>query len=410
MSTMPKGPEDTRTEAERLASEFYLFDADLANPWETFETLRRECPVAHSDRFEGYWILSKHEDVRKALASPKNFSTEQTTVPDTNDPLGKLIPLEYDPPEHKRYRSDLNAFFSPAAIADKEEGIREHCRELFGKIVAKGGGDLVEEFCVPYPAMIWLLAVGAPVEDLDQMLEWKYQMLHVGLSGNDEEKAHVDNVVRPAVGAYWGGLLEQREAEENPPNDILTALTKAKVGDRPYTRNEQERAMSLLMTAGLDTVTSTLSMSFWYLATHPEARSELAANPELAPTAVEEFLRFFAPVTTYRRCKAPTEIRGTQIEPGEVVLMSLPSASRDEEVFEGSESVDFSRTPNRHLAFGAGPHRCLGSHLARLELQIVVEELGKLMPEFELAPGFEAPFHWGQVYGIDELQVVIPGA
>jgi cytochrome P450 len=409
MSTTPNTSSAAEAARER-ARTFYLFDPEMDEPYSAFDAFREHCPVAHSEPEGGYWILSKHQDIQKALANPKIFSTEQTTLPKFNDPLGKLIPLDYDPPEHRLYRHSLNGFFSASAVAEKEPQIRSFCRERLRAIVAESGADLVQAFCVPYPAAVFLLIFGAPVDDLEQMLEWKHQMLHEGLSGDPEKMAYVDNEIRPRVGEYWGALIEQRERDPDPPPDVLTGLTHAKVGDRPYTRNEQMRALSLLMTAGLDTVTSTLSMALWYLATHPAMRQKLAADESLVPSAVEEMLRYFAPVSTYRKCKADVEVRGTRIRAGDVVLMSLPSASRDEETFANAAEVDLERHPNRHLAFGAGPHRCLGSHLARLQLNVAFEELRLIMPEFELAPDAEVKWHWGQIYGIDRLDVVVPAA
>lgn len=398
-------------DAAARAGRFRLYDPHIKDAYAELATFRQHCPVAHSDQHGGHYIFTKFDDVETAMTDFEHFSSVQTTVPPFEDPAGSQIPLQFDPPEHTLYRQSISSVFSPAYIRRSEPRTKALAISLLQSIVERGGGDLVKGFCTPLPVSTFLLILGAPVEDAGQLMAWKNQILHEGFSGDLKLRNHVDKQVRPLIAEYFEGLLVERGQAADPPDDVLTTVARGRYGDRPLTLNEQVRIVMLLQTAGADTITNTLSMSLYYLATHPAALRQLRDQPELIPAAVEEFLRYASTVTTARLCIAETSVRGVPIKAGESVLLSTPSAGRDEDMYPDAAEVRFDRgTRLKHLAFGAGPHRCIGAHMARMEIRVGLEALVEIMPEFTLRPGFEPPWFWGVNFGVHELQISVGSA
>jgi cytochrome P450 len=393
-------------DAADRAGRFRLYDPHIKDAYAELAAFRQHCPVAHSDQHGGHYIFTKFDDVEVGLTDFKHFSSVQTTVPPFEDPAGSQIPLQFDPPEHTLYRQSISSVFSPAYIRRHEPQTKTLAVSLLKHIVERDGGDLVKGFCTPLPVSTFLLILGAPVEDAEHLMAWKNQILHEGFSGDKERRNYVDTQVRPLIAEYFEGLLIERGQQADPPDDVLTTVARGRYGDRPLTLNEQVRMVMLLSTAGADTITNTLSMSLYYLATHPAALRQLRNQPELIPAAVEEFLRYASTVTTARLCVADTSVRGVRIKEGEAVLLSTPSAGRDEDMYPDAEEVRFDRgTRLKHLAFGAGPHRCIGAHMARMEIRVALEALVEIMPEFTLKPGFTPRWFWGVNFGIHELQI-----
>jgi cytochrome P450 len=393
-------------DAADRAARFRLYDPRIKDAYAELAAFRQHCPVAHSDEHGGHYIFTKFDDIETAMTDFEHFSSVQTTVPPFADPAGSQIPLQFDPPEHTLYRQSISAVFSPAYIRRSEPRTKALAVSLLENIVERGGGDLVKGFCTPLPISTFMLILGAPVEDTKQMMAWKNQILHEGFSGDQKLRNHVDTQVRPLIAAYFEDLLVERAQQADPPDDVLTTVARGRYGDRPLTLNEQVRMVMLLSTAGADTISNTLSMSFHYLATHPAALRQLRDRPELIPAAVEEFLRYASTVTTARLCIADTSVRGACIKAGDPVLLSTPSAGRDEDMYPDAGEVRFDRgTKLKHLAFGAGPHRCIGAHMARMEIRVGLEALIEIMPEFTLDPAFEPSWFWGVNFGIHELQI-----
>ena len=402
----PGSSPEVDPEIAEIAARFHVFDQEM-DPFATLEKLRTGCPVAHSEMVGGHWVLTRHADMERVLQDPKTFSSAQgNSVPPAFDPIGTWIPLHFDPPEHGQYRHDINSYFLPKKMAAREEELRGLARKYLEPIVAVGGADLVEKLCVPYPSEAFLLMLGAPVEDAERLLYWK-NMNMLGMSGDPEAEKFVNEQIRPEYMAYFDALLQQRATSDDPPDDILTGLTRAHVGDRPYTRGEMLRVCTTMMIAGLDTVTAALGWSLHFLATHPDHRRQLLDDPDLIPSAVEELNRYFSTVSVARRATRDVDLGGAAIRKDDWLLCVLPSAGRDDGEFPGAGVVDFARTPNRHLAFGFGPHRCLGIHLARIEMRVLLEEMMRLMPHFRITPGADARTYNGIVLGVASLPVEI---
>jgi cytochrome P450 len=345
--------------------------------------------------------------MQKAMSNQKNFSTEQITIPKIEDPAGPLMPIGYGPPEHAFYRRALNEPFSADVAMEREGPLREQMRRLLTEFVAADGGDFHAAVSIPYSTQAFLDFAGVPADDLPQLLEWTERVI-TGRTASTEELARVNAEVWPALGAYWSKALQERAAEPDPPADLLTAVSHAKYRDRPLTLDEQTRAMTFITPAALDTVGTTLSKSAYHLATHADDLRRLVADRELVPSAVEELLRFYPTSSGARVCKRDTEVRGVEIHEGEPVWLATETANRDPDVFDSPDVVDFTREPNPHLTFGAGPHRCLGLHVARVWLRIALEEIVTAMPEFSLeGDDYEPGFHYGNVAGVDHLRLVV---
>jgi len=303
------------------------------------------------------------------------------------------------------YRKDLNIMFSPPKVKEKADAIAECARSYLEPIVRRGRGELVSELTTPFPCVTFLLMLGAPLDDLPMLIDAKNTMLAAVL--DPEARGRLTDEVFPALFAYFNAQLDLRERASDPDDDVLTALNRAMFGDRRFTRDEMIRVCAFLTLAGLDTVTSTLSKILRFLAENPGHRCELAADPTLIPAAVEEFLRYFSIVTISRAVDKDVVLGDVELHPGDRIELFTPSAGRDPEAYENADSVDFHRPRVMHLAFGSGIHRCLGSHLARLELQLGLEAIVEMMPDFHLDPQRPPREHLGEVLGVDELHVIV---
>jgi cytochrome P450 len=389
-----------------LAREFDLFDGSAGEGiYDLYQELSQQCPVAHSAKAGGFWLVTGYDEAISCLKMADVFSSASgNAIPSVE---GRAwLPAYVDAPMHMKYRQDLNVLFSPQRVRPSEPDVRERARHYVKRIADNGHAELMKELCGPFPCSTFLIHLGAPVEDTEMLVHWKDTL--IGAIDDDALRQELVEDVLPAMNRYFDALLSQRQADPNPPQDVLTGLANARVGDRSYTREEMLRVCGFFVIAGLDTVTSVLSRVLWYLATHPDHLAELVADRSLIPEAVEEFLRYFAAVSTGRRVTRDIEFGGQQLAEGDWVMVSTVAASRDVGAFDNAMEVDFHRKSNKHLGFGAGPHRCLGSHLARMELKVALEAIVDLMPRFSLDPDRPPRFSLcTPVYGMEELHIVV---
>ena len=401
--TEPRGAAD---EAD-LARHFNLYDTTLdADPWPTLRQLQSKCPVAFSQEAGGYWAVTSYEGVREVLAQPDRFSSRWTAVPAPENPM-TLIPLTLDPPEHTKYRQFFTPLFSPGRMRTFEPAAVELARTHAEAFVQAGGGDFVEAFAVPFPGLMFLRTFGLPEQDFAQLSAWKEVFLRELVSDNEELRAHAANEVLPRIIGYFSGLIADRRAMADPPDDILTPIVRMEVEGRPLTDDEIANVLILFMTAGLDTVTNTLALSFAILAERPDLREQIISNPAIIPSATEELLRYTSIVTSCRVAVVDSVVAGVRIPAGDWVANFLPIASRDPAEFEDPHTIDFSREHNRHLAFGTGPHRCLGSHLARLEIAAALRVVHEVMPDYSVREGTTPGRHFGSIMGCRELLLTV---
>ena len=346
-----------------------------------YDKLRDEAPIIRNEFANGHWVVTRYEDILRSYQNWKVFSNSAVTVFNPN-PTFRWIPQMLDGDEHKQWRKQLNPLFSPKHVERLEDKVRERARALIQTIAAKGSCDFMQDFALQYPSFIFLDLMGMPFEDLDTFLHWEDEILHA--SGSAEENAQRRAVATTELTEYFRGLIEERRAE--PRDDLISKAIAFEIDGKPTTQEDLESFCILMFMAGLDTVTATLGTTFLHLATHQDDRQAIVDDPDLIPSAIEEMLRAYAIVIPSRKVLEDTEIAGCPVKAGEMVCLPLNLATRDQTAFEDATEVQLDRSPNNHIAFGAGPHRCVGSHLARRELRIALEEWHRLIPEYRLSP------------------------
>ncbi|MDT4999307.1 MAG: hypothetical protein QOK12_1412, partial [Mycobacterium sp.] len=274
--------------------------------------------------------------------------------------------------------------------------------ELIGPLADEGGCDFVSRISRVFPSTVFLTIMGMPVEDLEKFLAWEDMILHQSGVGDEVNAARLEGMTH--VMGYFSGLIQQRRGNRDPDaDDIVSKAIDWTIDGEPINDLELLNCLLLLFMAGLDTVSNQLSYAMLHLATHPDDRARIVAEPELIPRAVEELLRAYPIVQTARKATQDMDFHGCPVKAGDMASFSLAFAGRDEVAYPDARTVDFDRGVTRHLSFGGGPHRCLGSHLARQEMAVVLEEWHKRIPDYELAG--QPIEHGGQVFGVDELNL-----
>jgi cytochrome P450 len=364
-------------------------DADMAaNPQPTFKLLRDEMPVLSMNIGSNPGVmLSRKEDIDFALRHTEIFSSNVDAVDLKNK--RPMIPLQIDPPEHKKFRKLLDPIFAPRKMAAMDQEVSDLVNHLIDGFIERGEVDFAKEFSVPFPSEVFLTLLGLPMDELDTFLTMKDGIIrpeHVTGTAQGSAKAQAyQQEIADSVYEYFDHVLDEREKE--PKDDLLSHFLEAEVeGDR-LTREDILDICFLFLIAGLDTVTATLDCMFAFLAAHPEHRRQLVENPDIIPNAIEELLRWETPVMMVSRVAVEdTELAGCPVHRGDHAIVVIGSANTDEAEFPDAHEVRFDREVNRHIAFGGGIHRCLGSHLARLELRVALREWHKRIPDYEVEP------------------------
>ena len=374
---------------------------DLSNP-DTFENgfphdffreLRASDPVAwHEGDIHGgpgYWIVSKYEDIKRVSRSPLLFSSAQgTNIQDRDHHEGEgaleaPVLLDMDPPHHVRYRKLVNAGFTPRNIASLEKHTHEIVSDILDRVTKLGSCDFVTDIAAELPLQVIAELLGCPHEDRHKIFDWSNRMI----GGEDPEYAPGEGEQMQAAAQmfmYAHGLAEDRM--ESPREDLISTILHGDVDGERITMAEFDAFFLILAIAGNETTRNLISHGMLLLFEHPEAHEKLKARPELIPSAVEEMLRYRAPVMYFRRTATEdTELGGKTIRKGDKVTLWYPSANRDEDVFEAPDTFDVERKRNQHLAFGVGEHFCLGTHLARQEIRAMFQHILARMPDIELA-------------------------
>jgi len=367
--------------------EVNLFDEAFARcPQPVYERMHGQCPVARQ-ALTGGPVVSRYEDVLWALRHPEIFSSEM----EMQMALGTerpMIPQQIDPPAQTRYRKLLDPHFSRRKMAELEPDVRRYANELIDRFIDTGRCDFDPDFAIPLPCTAFLRLAGLPLEDLQLFLDLKNGIIrpHLKAGGDPEAATRIRQESGRQIYEYFEQVIDDRTTR--PQDDLMTRLVHAEMQGERLSREEILDICFLLLLAGLDTVTATLGCNIAYLAENPEHRRRLVEDPSLIPAAVEELLRWETPVTGVPRLvKRDVELGGMTIREGELATLLIGAADVDAGEFGNAGQVDFDRTRNRHLAFGGGPHRCLGSHLARMELKVAMEEWLRRIPEYSVAPG-----------------------
>ncbi len=355
-------------------------------------------PLNNPPLYKGIWVVIRQEDIRQVYQNTELYSSEgvagfQTMVGETF----RMIPVAIDPPEHGKYRTFLNPWFSPKTVSDLEPNIRATISELIDGFIDEGGCDLAYDFGRIYPVRVFLEMMGFPFEKFEDFLLWEYAMLH---SPGDPEKMKWG--IRGALSFIRRFIAEVRER----PNDKLaSAIVHGEIEGRPLTEDEIIGILFFLWIGGLDTVAATTSLIFRRLAVEPHLQDQLRARPELIPDAIEEFLRVQPILNSHRLVKKDHEIHGVKIKKGDRILAYNAAGNFDPLEFENPREVRFDRPTNRHFTLAGGPHRCLGSHLARRELRLAVGEVLRRVPPFRLAPGADMKV-WPGLVAAQRLPIV----
>lgn len=382
-------------------------DGFVADPYPEWDALRQGgCPVAHTDRWGGSHMPVTFETVNEIAHDTERFSSFEVSVAPVSasydeDGNRQRSVIVSDDPEHNRERRLMLPFFGPKAVERYQEGTRSLCRRLVQGFIEDGFVDGAGDYARKIPPRIIADILGIDPERSDDFTEWVQGVLEIGLT---------DPIVREK---YRTILNEFFEAEINkrrqqPGDDLISVLLAAEIDDEPLPHHVIMGNVNLMLIAGIDTTWSSIGSALWHLSTHQEDRQRLIDEPELIPMAVEEFLRAYAPVTMARLATEDSVVGGHHIEAGDRVLLTFPAANRDPEAFDDPEHVIIDRAVNRHVAFGVGPHRCLGSNLARMEMVIAIEEFLAKIPEFECRTPSEVTWAGGQVRGPRYLPLHFP--
>ena len=367
-----------------------------ADPYPIQDDLRQRCPIAHTERFGGAWLPTRYDDIAAIAYDTERFSSRAIILsnlrpPRELAPVGGSPPISSDPPFHHDARKLLLPAFTRTAVARQEPATRAFCHSL---IDGFGDRDVVDaaEYAQHIPVRVIADMLGFPPQDGPQFREFVEDLLE-GINRPPEER--IERV---------GRLFDYLEAQvsdhlEDPREDLTSYLINAELYGHRLDPSHVVGTMALLLIAGIDTTWSAIGASLWHLAKTPGDRARLAAAPGLLPTAMEEFLRAYAPVTMARLVKEDMHWHGADMKADDWILLSFPAANRDPAQFDRAGEVIIDREANRHAAFGLGIHRCVGSHLARMELRVALETWLERTPDFSLADPGAVTWAAGQIRG-----------
>jgi cytochrome P450 len=358
-------------------------------------------PAVRTDEAAGYWIFTEQAVILDGLQQPDLWSNS-VIVPTEPDPPYKWIPIMLDPPEHTKWRRLLGGYFSPGRTKSMAQEQHRLAAELVEGLVAAGECDFVRDIAQVFPSTIFLQIMGMPRDQLDQFMEWEHMILHQDSESDPTGAVRMEGMQK--VMGYFSGLIAERRSSPNPDaHDVVSAAVQWEIDGEPASDADILNCLLLLFMAGLDTVAGQSSYALWHLATHPGDRARIVAEPASIPHAVEELLRAYPIVQTARKATRDADFHGCPIKKGDMAAFPLSAAGRDERAYPGARGVDLDREVTRHLSFGGGPHRCLGSHLARQEMAVLLEEWHKRIPDYEVVG--EPKEHAGGVWGLEDLRL-----
>jgi cytochrome P450 len=377
---------------------------DAVEPQPVLQRQLERNPIQQVD--ERTWVVYRYEDAAALNRDHTVRGAGGIVAPGgTMGAERPLIPLDLDGPEHTKYRRLLDPLFAPKQIAHLEPVIRQRVDEIVDGFVDRGRAELYDEFCTPLPSSIFLDLMGVPRSDVDRFLSFKDDVIRPQGSNWDEVVAFAREAGQRTY-AYFDEVLDERAGRPHPGDDLIGGLLLAEVDGQRLTRQNMLDILYLLMIAGLDTVTSSLSLMIAWLAEHPDERRWLAEDPGRWPNAVEELLRYLSPVFFANRLATEDiELGGQSFPAGSHFIVSWHAANLDPAVFDDPMRVDLARHPNPHIGFANGFHRCLGSHLARLELRVALEQLHRRIPDYRLDPDDPPQFVAYGVRGAHHLPV-----
>jgi cytochrome P450 len=390
------------------ATDFSHLDPEwAADPYPIQDDLRQRCPIAHTQRFGGAWLPTRYEDIAAIAYDTEHFSSRAIIVsnfrpPQDLEPAGGSPPITSAPPFHLDARRLLLPAFTKTAVSKQESAMMDLCHSLIDALAGQDVVDAARDYAQHIPMRAIADILGFPSRDAPQFREFVKNTLE-GINLPPGQRL-------TRMSALFHYLLAQvQDHLRNPRDDLTSYLINAELGGRKLDPPHIVGTMALLLIAGIDTTWSAIGASLWHLAKTPEDRRRLAADPGLLPTAIEEFLRAYAPVSMARMVKQDMHWRGVSMKADDWILLSYPAANRDPAQFDRAGEVVIDRKVNRHAAFGIGIHRCLGSHLARMQLRVALGAWLERFPEFTLADPAAVTWAAGQVRGPRTLPLRVTG-
>ena len=373
------------------------FTAEGDDPWLAVTRMHALPPIiwtADASYGRPGWVLTRSDLITEAFIDYEHFSGERKgMIADLVGEPVRLNPIEIDPPAHHGYRRILNPFFTPRAVGEIGNSVRQACTDLIERFEKNAGCEFVSEFAIPFPSYVFLDLMGMPREKVGQFIDWEDRIMR---SPDLMDRAKAAREVYDYLKAH------KDRQREHPSNAFLAGLMAGEVDGRPLDHLELMGMYYVLYVGGLDTVYSTLGWMMDHLAAHPELQQRLRENPALIPAAVEEYCRAFSVVVTHREVRGDFVFHGVHMKKGEEVNLPLALAGRDPAVFADPHEIDIDRKP-RHIAFGTGTHNCLGIHLAKRELRIVIEEFLTRFRNIRIKPGETRRYHTGRTFGLEYL-------
>jgi cytochrome P450 len=402
-------PEGTRSEVitgpvADFATDFSHVEPEwFDDPYPVQDDLRQRCPIAHTGRFGGGWLPTRYADVAAIAHDTDRFSSRAIVMGNYRPPLdvapvGEAPPISSDPPFHHDARKLLLPAFTKTAVTRLEPGTAAYCQELLDGLDGQPVIDAARDYAQHIPVRVIAAMLGFPPEDGPQFREFVANTLE-GINRSPDDHLEADRRLTDYL------LVQVRDHLDHPRDDLTTHLLNAELYGQKLDPFHVVGTMVLLLIAGIDTTWSAIGASLWHLAQNPADRARLVAEPGLLPAAMEEFLRAYAPVTMARLVRDDITWQGADMKAEDWILLSFPAANRDPAQFDRADEVIIDREANRHAAFGLGIHRCLGSHLARMELRVALEAWLQRIPDFTLADPSAVTWAAGQVRGPRTLPI-----
>ena len=380
----------------------WLDDQWGANAIEIWNDVRRQCPVATTERYGRAFMPVTMDAVSQVARDTETFSSIWVNVSRPDAPRIPAPPITSDPPEHQGHRRLLLPAFNPKRVAELEPALRSFCRQLIADLDGDETVDASAAYSQHIPVHGICLLTGLPEGDADLFRDWIHRNFQLAPRDNSVRKQVNDEMVE-----YVDRIM--RERLENPRDDMLTEIANAEIDGEPVAWELKVGYIRLLIIAGIDTTWSAIGSGLWHFAQHPDQVAALleAEDDMLWQSANEEVLRYYAPVTMGRKVVADTEVAGCPVHAGDQMLLTFPAANHDPASFDEPERFQIDRAKNRHVAFGLGVHRCVGSNLARLEMIVALQEWLRAFPGYRLDPDRETKWANGQVRGPRYLPVLL---
>jgi len=384
-----------------LATDYDMFDPDyLRDPYSAWAELRETCPIAHTERYGGSWLPTRYDDLQAMAKMVPVLSSKSPIVIDMPEALVKedatgynaASPISADPPEQSWTRRALLPHFTPKGIAADREYTERLCHELIDGFIDEGRCDAAVDYAQQIPPRVIAKKLGVDDGMVDEFIEWVRGVLELGLQ-QPELRAKYRDIIR----TFFAAEVADRRA--NPKDDLITALCQTEHEGELLPDEVVVGMCNLQLVAGIDTTWSSIGSALWHFAGHEDDRRRMVAEPGLWDTAIEELLRFYAPVTMARNAAEDVEYGGVEFKKGDKILMNFPGANHDPDHFENAHEVQLDRQRNRHVAFGIGIHRCAGSNLARMEMEVALKSWFERIGEFTLSDPDAVTWAGGQVRG-----------